>query len=116
VALEDKLQRVPTEEEVAEKLGVEVEEFRETLIAISNSSMLALDDPRAFPSPQAGELTLLDALADSGAVNPEQRIDADELQERLVAAVAGLPDRERVVIGLYYYESLNLREIGRAHV
>ncbi len=112
VALENQLQRAPTEEEVADQLGLELDEFRATLLKIANSSMLALDDPRALSGSEASQPRLIDLLADSEAVDPEERIDGDELRDRLVAAIVGLPERERVVIGLYYYESLTLREIG----
>ena len=112
VVLENELQRAPTEEEVAEQLGVDLYELRETLLRIANSSMLTLDDSRTFPDSEAGQPTLIDALADSRAVDPEEQIDADESRDRLVAAIAGLQERERVVIGLYYYESLTLREVG----
>ena len=112
VALEHELQRVPNDEEVAERLGVEVEDFRATLLAIANSSMLALDDPRTFSDAEPGRPTLLGALTDSGAPDPQRRVDSEELRDWLAAAIVGLPERERLVIGLYYYESLTLREIG----
>lgn len=112
VALENQLQRAPTEEEVAEQLGLELDELRETLLKIANSSMLALDDPRALSESEASQPRLIDVVADSEGIDPEERIDGDELRDRLAAAIVGLPERERVVIGLYYYESLTLREIG----
>ena len=46
------------------------------------------------------------------AVDPEEAIDTVELKDRLADAIESLPDRERLVIALYYYETLTLREIG----
>ncbi len=59
-----------------------------------------------------GQVTLLDTLADTKSADAQQRIDAEELRHRVAAAIVTLPDRERLVIGLYHYEGLALREIG----
>jgi RNA polymerase sigma factor for flagellar operon FliA len=112
VDLERELQRGPTEEEVAERLGVSLEEFQATLLRIAHSSILALDDPWGFPESEGGQATLLDTLADTKSADAQQRIDAEELRHRVAAAIVTLPDRERLVIGLYYYKGLALREIG----
>ncbi|MFN8152615.1 MAG: sigma-70 family RNA polymerase sigma factor, partial [Solirubrobacterales bacterium] len=51
-------------------------------------------------------------IRDPHAVDPEEAIDTVELKDRLAEAIESLPDRERLVIALYYYETLTLREIG----
>ena len=56
--------------------------------------------------------TLLDTLQDPDAPDPQQLLDASELKDRLADAIAALPEREKLVIALYYYENLTLREIG----
>jgi RNA polymerase sigma factor FliA len=110
--LENRLQRAPSEEEMATKLGVGVEDFRNTLLEIANSSVLALDDLWTIADPDGGQVSLLDTIRDPHAVDPEEEIDAVELKDRLADAIESLPDRERLVIALYYYENLTLREIG----
>jgi RNA polymerase sigma factor for flagellar operon FliA len=110
--LENQLQRAPTEEEMAVKLGVEVEDFRNTLLEIANSSVLALDDLWTIADADGGQISLLDTIRDPRAVDPQEEIDAVELKDRLADAIESLPDRERLVIALYYYENLTLREIG----
>jgi RNA polymerase sigma factor for flagellar operon FliA len=110
--LENQLQRAPTEEEMAVKLGVEVEDFRNTLLEIANSSVLALDDLWTIADADGGLISLLDTIRDPRAVDPQEEIDAVELKDRLADAIESLPDRERLVIALYYYENLTLREIG----
>jgi RNA polymerase sigma factor for flagellar operon FliA len=110
--LENELQRTPTEEEMAVKLGVEVEEFRRTLLEIANSSVLALDDLWTIADTDGGQISLLDTIRDPHAVDPQEEIDTVELKDRLADAIESLPDRERLVIALYYYENLTLREIG----
>jgi RNA polymerase sigma factor FliA len=91
-----------------------VDEFRETLLAIANSSVLALDDLWTFADPEGGggQISVLDTLQDPGAVDPEAEAQASELKDRLADAIESLPERERLVIALYYYENLTLREIG----
>jgi len=110
--LENRLGRAPTEEEMADKLGVGIEDFRTTLLEIANSSVLALDDLWTVADPDGGQVSLLDTIRDPNAVNPEDAIDMVELKDRLADAIEALPDRERLVIALYYYETLTLREIG----
>ena len=111
-ALENKLQRAPSEEEMAVRLGVGVEDFRNTLLEIANSSVLALDDLWTISDSDGGQVSLLDTIRDPGAVDPQEQIDTVELKDRLADAIESLPDRERLVISLYYYENLTLREIG----
>jgi elongation factor G len=55
---------------------------------------------------------LLDTLHDPDAPDPQQLLDASELKDRLADAISALPEREKLVIALYYYENLTLREIG----
>ena len=110
--LENKLGRAPNEEEMADKLGVSVDDFRTTLLEIANSSVLALDDLWTVSDPDGGQVSLLDTIRDPNAIDPEEAIDTVELKDRLADAIESLPDRERLVIALYYYEALTLREIG----
>jgi RNA polymerase sigma factor for flagellar operon FliA len=110
--LENRLGRAPTEEEMAQKLGVDVDDFRNTLLEIAHSSVLALDDLWTVSDPDGGQVSLLDTIRDPHAVDPEEAIDTVELKDRLAEAIESLPDRERLVVALYYYENLTLREIG----
>ena len=74
--------------------------------------MLALDDLWTVSDADGGQVSLLDTIRDPNAVDPEEAIDTVELKDRLADAIESLPDRERLVIALYYYETLTLREIG----
>ncbi len=110
--LENKLGRAPNEEEMADELECSVDDFRTTLLEIANSSVLALDDLWTVSDPDGGQVSLIDTIRDPNAVDPEEAIDTVELKDRLADAIESLPDRERLVIALYYYETLTLREIG----
>ncbi len=57
-------------------------------------------------------MSLLDTIQDPNAIDPAQEMDASEMKDRLADAIARLPEREKLVVALYYYENLTLREIG----
>ena len=112
--LEGELQRAPTDEEMAAKLHMDIGEFNDSLLEIANSSVLALDDLWTFADPEGGggQISVLDTIQDPNAVDPETEAHASELKDRLADAIESLPERERLVVALYYYENLTLREIG----
>ncbi len=109
--LEGRLHRAPTDAELAAALDVSVDELHASLVDISSSAVLAFDDVRAASS--AGERkSLLDTTQDANAADPVGALATGELRDQLADAVARLPERERLVVGLYYYENLTLAEIG----
>ena len=110
--LEHQLHRTPSDEEMARELGISTDEFQETLVKISNSTVVALDELWAVSDASGDQVSLLDTLQDPDAPDPQQLLDASELKDRLADAIAALPEREKLVIALYYYENLTLREIG----
>jgi RNA polymerase sigma factor for flagellar operon FliA len=110
--LEAKLQRAPSDEEMSAELGISTEDFQESLIQISNSTIAALDELWSVSDSSGDQVSLLDTLHDPEAPDPEKVLDATELKDRVADAIARLPEREKLVIALYYYENLTLREIG----
>jgi RNA polymerase sigma factor FliA len=110
--LERRLHRTPSDDEMAVELGVSAAEFQESLVKISNSTVVALDELWSVSDASGDQISLLDTLQDPDAPDPQQVLDASELKERLADAIAALPEREKLVIALYYYENLTLREIG----
>ncbi len=110
--LEHKLQRAPTDDEMAEALGTSADEFRESLRLISNSSVVALDELWTVSESSGDQVSLMDTIEDPASVDPTQQIDENEVKDRLTDAIARLPEREKYVVALYYYENLTLREIG----
>ena len=89
--LENDLRRTPTEEEMAEKLEMDLDEFRDALLEIANSSVLALDDLWTVADPGGGQISLLDTIRDPSAVDPQEEIDANELKDRLAERDRGAP-------------------------
>lgn len=112
IRLEARLQRPPTDEEMAAELQLSVDDFQDALLQISNSTIVALDELWNVSDSTGDQVSLLDTLPDRGAPDPQQLIDQSELRERLADAIAALPEREKLVVALYYYENLTLREIG----
>ena len=110
--LEHKLQRAPTDQEMAEALDTSVEDFQATLTRISNSSVIALDELWTLSDASGDQVSLLDTLQDPDAPDPAHVMDATDLKDRMADAIARLPEREKLVVALYYYENLTLREIG----
>jgi RNA polymerase sigma factor for flagellar operon FliA len=110
--LEARLQRAPTDEEMASELGISVSDFNESLVQISTSTLVALDELWNTNENDGDHVSLLDTIADRRAPDPEQIVDQGEVRDRIADAIAALPEREKLVIALYYYENLTLREVG----
>ncbi len=110
--LERKLMRAPNDDEIASKLGVSEEEFQDSLLEISRSSIAALDELWVGPSGSGDAVSLIDTIEDPQAPQPQQAMAQTELREALSESIARLPEREKLVVTLYYYEELTLREIG----
>jgi RNA polymerase sigma factor for flagellar operon FliA len=112
VNLEHELHRAPTDQEMADALGISVQEFQESLVRIAGSSMVALDELWTVSDASGDQVSLLETIQDSQAVDPASEIAASEMKDRLADAITRMPEREKLVVALYYYENLTLREIG----
>jgi RNA polymerase sigma factor FliA len=110
--LEHQLQRAPADQEMATALGMSVDEFQESLVRITGSSVVALDELWTVSDASGDQVSLLDTIEDPQAVDPAAEVDTTEMRDRLAGAIAALPEREKLVVALYYYENLTLREIG----
>ena len=110
--LENRLQRAPSDEEIAAELNISMEEFHRALSQISTTSLVALDELWAISGSDGDTASLIDTLEDPKSRDPSRILDLSEMKSRLAVAIDALPPREKIVIALYYYESLTLREIG----
>ena len=110
--LEHKLHRAPNDQEMAAEMESTVEEFQASLVKISNSSVVALDELWTVSDSSGDQVSLLDTIQDENAADPAQEMDLTDMKDRLADAIARLPEREKLVVALYYYENLTLREIG----
>src|SRR4051812_35381852 len=110
--LESRLQRTPTDEEVAEEMDMDVEDVRKFLGQLSLVNVVALDELMTDDD-GGGSPRLVDTLQDFSALDPQAMAEHGEARQLLARAVEQLPDREKVVVSLYYFEGLTLAEIGR---
>ncbi len=108
--LESRLQRSPSDAEVAAELGITVAELRELYAQLQLTSVVALDELIAVGR---GGTSLAETLPDDKVEEPGAFLDSVESRRLLAEAVSQLTDRDRVVVSLYYFENLTLAEIGR---
>ncbi len=109
--LEAKLGRAPTDPEVADQLGINLQELHDVITQISLVSVLALEE--VVGGGETGEQrSLLDTLADAATSDPTAGLEGQEMRGLLSAAINSLSEREKIVITLYYFEGLTLSEIG----
>ena len=109
--LEAKLMRAPTDEEIAARLGLTVDELGDSLTEISRTSIAALDELWTVSS-GGDQIALIDTIEDTQGPDPLFALGQTEMREAIGEAISRLPEREKLVITLYYYEELTLREIG----
>ncbi len=111
--LENELRRSPDDKEVAAELEWTEGELAQTLSQISFTGLVALDDLLAASSgDRSGSATVVDTIPD-GKHDPVEAYEVDEMKHLLADAINRMPDRERLVLTLYYYEGLTLAEIGQ---
>jgi RNA polymerase sigma factor FliA len=106
------LRRFPEEEEVAEYLGIEIDKYRQNLLDIGNSYVLSLDDLMSSSDKGDGPLNLLDSLEDENALDPYAMSEKQVMSGLVRDAITQLPEREKIILSLYYYEDLNMKEVG----
>ena len=112
-ALEAELHRTPTEAEVAQRLGLRLDELHQVFSQVSFVNVVALDELVAPAGERGDQLSLGDTLRDTRAEDPVVAFESEETKYLLARAINALPEREKIVITLYYYEGLTLAEIGR---
>ena len=109
--LETMLKRAPTEQELADRLGISKRELHEVVSQISFVSVLALDELLSVGADRGERVSLLDTLPDR-ASDPTSGVEGQETRGLLAAAINSLSEREKIVVTLYYFEGLTLAEIG----
>ena len=111
--LEGELHRSPTEQEVADKIGISIGDLHQIFSKVSYANVVALDELMHAGGERGDSLTLGDTLKDNRAEDPVMAFETQETKFLLSRAVNLLPEREKIVVTLYYYEGLTLAEIGR---
>lgn len=105
-----KLQRTPTDRELAAELKIGLAELRELYGQLQLTSVVALDE---LIAPNKGGSSLAESLPDDAAEDPVASLVDQDSRRQLADAIAQLAERDRVVVTLYYFENLTLAEIGK---
>jgi len=106
---EQRLHRTPSEEEIAGQLGLTIDEYHEWLVEIRGLNLGSLENTGADEENR----DLLKFVSDDEEAWPSRLLEKTELQKLLVEAISRMPDVEKTVLSLYFYEELTLREISK---
>jgi RNA polymerase sigma factor for flagellar operon FliA len=108
--LQKRLGRPPSEEEIGEAMGLSQEELSDFLVRSQGAFILSLDDLDSHePEPRM----LMQCMADPSARDPLAELVSEDKRKQLATAIETLPQKERLVLTLYYYEELTMKEIGK---
>jgi RNA polymerase sigma factor for flagellar operon FliA len=112
-SLEAQLHRTPSEVEVAAEMGIKLEDLHAIFSQVSFVNVVALDELLSVGGEKGDKLSLVDTLEDTKAEDPVLAFESEETKFLLAKAINTLPEREKIVVTLYYYEGLTLAEIGQ---
>lgn len=107
--VEQRIKRSPTEEEIAGELGLSLEEYHEWLVEVRGVNLGSLENS----SPAEEGRDLLKFISDDESLWPSRLLERSELEKTIAEGIEKMPEMERTVLSLYYYEELTLREISR---
>ena len=111
--LEQDLGRVPYDDEVAADLGMTLQSFESQLAEVAPSTLISLEERLPDRSGESKSLTLIDTIEDPSGTNPLKELGYQEVKRILKETISGLPEKEKLVVALYHYEELTLKEIGQ---
>ena len=112
IALENKLKRVPSDQEVADEMGISLKEFQDILTKLRYTSVVSFEELWVGGDRDEGQ-SAIGSIRDESAEDPVSMFESSEMKQILATAIERLPEREKTVVALYYYEGLTLKEIGQ---
>ena len=110
--LESSLGRSASDKEIADSMGMSLDEFQQTMVKISGTAVLSLNDVW-YTGDENDRVSIAESIESPASLNPETIVEKDEIKRVIVDAIKELPDKEKKVLVLYYYEDLTLKEIGQ---
>ena len=111
-SLEARLGRTATDHEIAGAMGLSEEEYQKTMQKISATSMLSINEVW-YSGDENDKVSIGDSIESPASLNPEVIAERDEIRRVIVEAINELPDKEKKILVLYYFEDLTLKEIGQ---
>lgn len=109
--LEREKGRQATDQEVCEELKVSQEEYQELLNEVRSVSLLNFDDINGMA--KTDKKSMMNLIENGKIPNPFSEISKNNLKDMVEKAINDLPEKQRLVLALYYYEDMNLKEIGK---
>jgi RNA polymerase sigma factor for flagellar operon FliA len=110
--VEKRLGHKTSEQDVASQMGVGIDEYQEAIGRVKNLSLVSIDD--CFVSSQGEKgLAIHEKFADTTSVDPYTTLHARKIREHLIRHLSRLSEEHRAILGIYYFEEMSLREIGR---
>jgi RNA polymerase sigma factor for flagellar operon FliA len=110
--LENDLGRIPYDDEVCEELKISMKEYEDILSDVAPATLISLEESMPDRGSDSKELRVIDTIEDPGSSNPLKELGFIEVKNILKEAIANLPENEKLVVALYHYEELTLKEIG----
>jgi RNA polymerase sigma factor FliA len=110
--LENDLGRLPYDDEVCDELKISMKEYEDILFDVAPATLISLEESMPDRSSDSKELRVIDTIEDPGSSNPLKELGFIEVKNILKEAIANLPEKEKLVVALYHYEELTLKEIG----
>jgi RNA polymerase sigma factor for flagellar operon FliA len=109
--LENRLGRNPTDKEIADALGMSIEEFNTLLLKLSSTTLVSINDSY-FMGDDSDKVSIAETIESPSALKPDVIVEKEEVKKLIISTIEKLPDKEKKVLILYYYEDLTLKEIG----
>ncbi|MDR2618444.1 MAG: RNA polymerase sigma factor WhiG [Treponema sp.] len=110
--LEARLGRSATDQEIAGALGMGEDEYLKTMVKISGASIISIHEVW-YSGDENDKVSIADSIESPVSLNPEVMAERDEIRRVIVEAISELPDNEKKILVLYYFEDLTLKEIGQ---
>ena len=110
--LEADLGRSASDNEIAKAMNMSREQYNQVVLKVRGTSILSLNDVW-FTGDDSDKVSIQDSIESPVSLQPDSIAEKDEIRRVIVQAINELPDKEKKVLVLYYYEDLTLKEIGK---
>ncbi len=111
VSVEAQLGRSASDQEIANAMHVSVDEYQDIMLKISGTSIMSINDVW-HGGDDSDKISIMESIESPASLNPDVIVEKDEIKKVIVQAIQELPEKEKKVLVLYYYEDLTLKEIG----
>ena len=112
VQLESKLGRPASDSEVAGAMGLSEDEYHQTILKVSGTSVLSLNDVW-YSGEDSEHVSIGDCIESPSSLNPDVIVEREEIRRVIIEAINELPEKEKMVLVLYYHEDMTFKEIGQ---